>query len=242
MTRLGGRVVLVAGAGSGIGRATAIAAALEGATVVVAGRRAAALEDVRRRIAECGGRARIAEADAKDEAAMSQVVASTVDELGRLDALVNCVGTNIAERSLDELSRDRWDGLLADNLTAAFAITRAVVPSFREHGGGLLIHVASAAVYRPDLSGVGYQAAKSGVMGLAHGTMQEEREHGIRVSVVYPGLTETPLVDRRPTPVPRDVRDKAMQPEDVANVCIALIALPPRAYVPDVSIYPSLLL
>lgn len=242
MSRLDGKVVLVAGAGSGMGRATALAAAREGASVVAVGRRAEALEELRREIERSGGRALVARADAADEAAMGGVVRTTVDELGRIDALVNCVGTNIPERSLDELSRERWDGLLADNLTAAFVLTRAVVPVLREHGGGLLIHVASAAVNRPDMSGLGYQAAKAGVMGLAHATMQEEREHGIRVSVVYPGLTETPLVDRRPTPVPADVRAKAMQPDDVADVCVALLALPARAYVPDLSIYPSLLL
>ncbi len=242
MNRLGEQVVLVAGASSGMGKATAIAAAREGAAVVVVGRRTESLEQVRQEILQLGGRARVFQADAADEAAIGFVVRTVVEEFGAINALVNCVGTNIRERSLDEVTRDRWDALLEDNLTAAFTLTRAVVPVLRNQGGGLLIHVASAAVDHPDLSGVGYQAAKAGVMGLAHATMQEERERGIRVSVIYPGLTETRLVDRRPTPVPPEIRAKAMQPEDIADVCVALLALPARAYVPDVSVYPSKLL
>lgn len=242
MSRLGGQIVMIAGGTSGMGRATAIAAAREGATVVVVGRRAESLEHVRQEILQLGGRARVFQADATDEEAIGLAIGAVIEQFGHINALVNCVGTNIRERSLDEVSRDRWDALLTDNLTASFTLTRAVVPVLRHQGGGLLIHVTSAAVNRPDLSGVGYQAAKAGVMGLAHATMQEERERGIRVSVVYPGLTETRLVDRRPTPVPPETLAKAMQPEDIADVCVALLALPARTYVPDVSVYPSLLL
>jgi NADP-dependent 3-hydroxy acid dehydrogenase YdfG len=69
--------------------------------------------------------------------------------------------------------------------------------------------------------------------------MEEERDNGIRVSVVFPGMTDTPLLDKRPQPTPAAQRAKALQPEDVAELCIAIISLPPRAYVPEVIVYPA---
>ena len=69
--------------------------------------------------------------------------------------------------------------------------------------------------------------------------MEEERQHGIRVTVVFPGLTDTPLLDRRPTPPTPEARAKALQPADVAFLCLAVMALPPRAHVPEILVYPS---
>lgn len=84
-----------------------------------------------------------------------------------------------------------------------------------------------------------YQASKAGLVGLAHGTMEEEREHGLRVTVLFPGLTDTPLVLKRPTPTPPEVLARALQPEDVAAACLFVLRLPPRAHVPELLLYPS---
>ena len=98
--------------------------------------------------------------------------------------------------------------MIAANLSAAFNLTQAVVPVLRSQGGGLIIYVSSAAAKKPDRSSVAYQASKAGVVGLAHGTMEEERQHGIRTTVIFPGLTDTPLVLKRPTPAPRGARER----------------------------------
>lgn len=129
--------------------------------------------------------------------------------------------------------------MLRTNLDAAYQLTRAVLPVFRAAGGGLLIHTASRAVHAADASGVSYQAAKAGVAALAHATAVEEQESGIRVSVVYPGLTDTRLVQQRPTPPTASELQHALQPGDVAQVIQLLLDLPARAHVPDVSVYPS---
>lgn len=125
------------------------------------------------------------------------------------------------------------------NLKSAFNLTQAIVPVFRRQRDGLLIHIASSAAKKPDRSGIAYQASKAGVAALAHGTMEEERENGIRVSVIYPGMTDTPLVYKRPTPPTPEMLAKALQPEDVAAACMFVMGLPSRAHVPELILYPS---
>ncbi len=239
MTALTDRVVAVAGATGGMGRATALAAAAAGATVVAIGRRREALDDVVAQIAANGGVALAAPGRIDDVEAMSRVISKAVDNFGRVDALVNAIGGNITERALTVLSPAGWRDVLAANLDAAFALTQAVLPTFRAQQDGLLLHIASSAAKKPDQSGAAYQAAKSGVVGLAHATMEEERANGVRVTVLFPGLTDTPLVAKRPVPVPADVLARALQPDDVAHLCLALLSLPARAHVPEVSLYPA---
>jgi NADP-dependent 3-hydroxy acid dehydrogenase YdfG len=115
----------------------------------------------------------------------------------------------------------------------------AMLPVFRRQRDGLLIHITSSAARKPDASGVGYQASKAGVAALAHATMEEERANGIRVSVLYPGLTDTPMVELRPTPPTPEMLAKALQPDDVARMCFAVMTLPARAYVPELVLYPA---
>ena len=109
----------------------------------------------------------------------------------------------------------------------------------RSQGAGLILYIASACVQIPDLSGVSYQATKHGLVGLAHGTFQEEQENGIRTTVIFPGLTDTPLVDKRPAPTPPEVLAKALQPEDVAEACLFAASLPARARVPELVLMPA---
>jgi NADP-dependent 3-hydroxy acid dehydrogenase YdfG len=234
------QVILIAGASSGMGRATALAAADAGATLVVAARNAEALKDVAAAAEQRGARVTAIPTDATDRDAVERLIEATIASYGRIDALVNTVGTNIPRRALAELTRESWADMIAANLSAAFNLTQAVVPVLRDQGGGLIIYVSSAAAKKPDRSGVAYQASKAGVVGLAHGTMEEERQHGIRTSVIFPGLTDTPLVLKRPTPTPPEVLAKALQPEDVAAAVLFVLRLPPRAHVPELVLYPSL--
>jgi NAD(P)-dependent dehydrogenase (short-subunit alcohol dehydrogenase family) len=232
-------VVLVAGASSGMGRATAIAAAAAGATLVVASRNRPALDEVVASLRATGAPVLTVPTDMTDLEAVTHLAGAARREFGRIDAVVNTVGTNIPRRVLDELTPESWSDLIATNLTSAFHLTQAVVPIFRDQGGGLLIHVSSSAAKRPDLSGITYQATKAGLVGLAHGTMEEERKHGVRTTVIFPGLTDTPMVEKRPTPTPPEVLRHALQPEDVAAACLFVMRLPARAHVPELLLYPS---
>lgn len=236
---LAGMVVVVAGASSGMGRATAHALGAAGGRVVAGARNSDALRETVETITNAGGEAVAVPTDATDAVACRRLVAAATERYGRLDALVNAVGTNIRNRALDDLTEESWAEMLATNLTAAFHLTRAAVPVMRGRGVGVLIHIASSAARKPDRSGVAYQATKAGVAALAHGTMEEERANGLRVSVIYPGLTDTPLVLKRPTPTPPEVLAQALQPEDIADACLFILGLPPRAHVPELVVYPS---
>ncbi len=238
---LDGLVVVIAGASSGMGRATAIELVRAGARLVVSARSGEALTSLASDLTADGADIIAVPADVTSLDAASDVVRTAIDRFGRVDVLINSVGTNIPQRSLGELTAESWRMLIDVNLTAAFNLTQAVLPTFRAQGGGLLIHISSSAAKKPDQSGVGYQASKAGLVGLAHGTMVEERANGVRVSVIFPGMTDTPLVQKRPTPTPPETLAKALQPEDVAAACRFIVGLPARAHVPELVLYPSAL-
>lgn len=237
----GQRVAIVAGASGGIGRATAAGLAADGFRVVVAARSAERLATLAEEIGAAGGEAVAVPADAAIRADCTRVVAAALDRFGRVDALVNTVGVNIPGRQVMEITDETWRLMIDGNLTAAFNLTQAIVPHYRERPGGLLIHISSISALRTDPSGAAYQAAKAGVAALAHATMLEERAHGTRVTVLYPGLIDTDFMKYRPTPVPRAMLDVALQADDVAAACRFVAGLPPHVHIPDMTIMPTAL-
>lgn len=230
------QVAVIVGASSGMGRETALGFARAGATTVLSARREDRLDALAE---EIGGGAMACPMDVEDTASVGRAVEAIMQRLGRVDVLVYAAGTNIPDRALDALTPETWDMMLATNLSGAFHCTQAVLPTMRGQGGGLIIYISSVAVQLPDASGVSYQAAKHGLVGLAHGTFQEERDNGIRTTVIFPGLTDTPLVLKRPTPTPPEVMAHALQPEDVAAACLFAASLPARARVPELMMMPA---
>ena len=236
---LSGQVVLVAGASSGMGKATAIAAAEAGAQIVLAARNATALEQIVASITQKGGSAIAVATDILNRDDVDHLLETILQTYGRITTVVYSVGTNLPHRAIDELTAESWANMMDINLTTAFHLTQAVLPIFRKQREGLLIYISSSSAKKPDRSGISYQAGKAGIVGLAHGTMEEEREHGIRTTVIFPGLTDTPLVLKRPMPTPPEVMAHALQPEDVAESCLFVMSLPARAHVPELTLYPS---
>ncbi len=236
---LAGRSVLVAGASSGIGAATAIRAAAGGASVTLFARNTERLDAVRQRIISGGGTAEVVSGDATDESAVAAAVDATVRRNGRLDVVVNSVGVNIPDRALTVLTEKRWHYLLESNVDSAFVLTQAALPQFRDQGDGLLLHISSVCAKRADMSGVGYQASKAAVAALANATMEEERQGGLRVTVVYAGFANTPLVNQRPVPPDPQELELALDPDDVARMCVAVMTMPARAHVPEVLVAPT---
>ena len=223
-----------------MGRATSLLFAREGASVAVAGRRAGLLHELGEQITEETGRVTLAlPCDTQDREQVRALLETTRLQFGRIDVLVYSTGTNIPDRSLDRLTPDTWEMMLGTNLTGAFHCTQLLVPILREQGGGLILYLSTGAVKRGDLSGVSYQASKCGLDGLAAGTMAEEKANGIRTSVIYPGLCDTPLVLKRPAPTPPEVMQHALMPEDLAEACLFVAGLPPRCHVPELMLLPS---
>jgi NAD(P)-dependent dehydrogenase (short-subunit alcohol dehydrogenase family) len=222
VSALDGRVALVAGASSGIGLATARALADAGATVHAAARRE--VPDLRSH-----------RLDITDRAA----VAALAQELPELDILVIAAGTNIPDRALDRLTPEGWDELVAVNLTGAFNLLHAFRRALRA-ARGHVVTVGSVSGSWPDVSGAAYQAAKAGVLALMRAAAFEERD-GVRHTAILPGVVDTPILERRPSPPDAGTRALMLQPEDVAAACVFAVSLPARAYVPELTILPTAL-
>lgn len=239
MSAPAGQAALVVGASSGMGRAVASALADAGARVMAAARRIERLRSWQDEVRARGGEADSRLCDVTDRAQVDRLVSETLARFGCIDLMVYCAGTNIPERAMDVLQPKTWEAMLAVNLTGAFHCTRAVLPAMRDRENGLIVYISSIAVHLPDLSGAAYQASKHGLSGLAHATRLEEKANGIRTSVIFPGLCRTDLVHRRPVPTPKEVLDRALEPEDVAQAVLAVASLPPRAVVPEMELLPS---
>src|SRR5436305_2574552 len=238
MSRLEGQVALVTGAGSGVGRATALALAAEGAAVVLAGRTEASLHETAAMVAalpRCTPESvLVVPCDVTVPVQVHDMVADVHRRWSRLDILVNNAGLNMPRRALTELRLEDWQRIVATNLDGAFLCVHAALPIMRAQGGGTLIHIGSQAARRPSpLAGAAYTAAKAGLAGLSAMINAEERRHGIRSSLLILGDVDTPLLDQRPEPPPAAARALAVQTEDVA-ACVVLIAtLPGRVTVEE---------
>jgi NAD(P)-dependent dehydrogenase (short-subunit alcohol dehydrogenase family) len=239
MNTLSDKSILITGGGSGIGLAAARLFLAEGARVAIAGRDA----DKLRRAADSlspGDRLIHRPTDVTDPEQVRQLVEDVNRRFGRIDVLVNNAGLNIKERTLRELTPERWQRLLAGNLEGAFHCMQAVLPFMRERRDGLIINVNSISGKRANpLGGAGYIAAKFGLRGLAMGVAAEEKPNGIRVSSIYPGEVDTPILEQRPSQVTEEHRRSMLKPEDVAAAVLFIAALPANATVPELVITPS---
>ena len=236
MSDLRDQIAVIVGSSSGMGRAAAVSYAEQGAKVVLAARSVDKLEELATQI---GDDALVCPTDVEDSAQVESLIQKTIDTFGRVDILVYATGTNIPDRSLENLSYETWNMMISTNLTGAFHCTKAVLPVMRQQKAGLIIYLSSGCVQSPDVSGVSYQASKCGLSGLAHGTFKEEQANGIRTTVIFPGLCDTPLVFKRPTPTPPEVMAKALQPRDVADACLFVATLPSRTRVPELVLLPA---
>ena len=236
---LTGKVVVVVGGSSGMGRASALAFARAGAHVVVSARRREALDEVVREIEAAGGRAVAHAADMTKRDEALGLIERAKEAFGRIDVLLYATGTNIPRRAIAELSFEDWEEVLDTNLSGAFYCTKAVLPVMLEQGDGLIIYLSTGAAKRADVSGVSYQASKRGLDGLAQGVMQELKGRGVRTTVIYPGLCDTPLLLKRPTPTPPEVVAKALRPEDVAETCLFVAQMPSRVHIPELIVAPA---
>jgi serine 3-dehydrogenase (NADP+) len=236
---MNGRVVLILGASSGIGRATAVLFARERAQVVAAARREQRLQSLKEELASEGHDITVRCSDVSSPEHMQLLAQETLQQFGRIDILVYASGTNTPNRSMERLSPGLWDSLVDVNLNGAYYATHAVLPGMRTARSGLLVYVSSMGGVMPDLSGAAYQASKRGVLGLAHAVRMEEKQNGIRTSVVCPGLVNTELVEQRPVKVLPEVLAQALQPEDVAETILYIAKLPGRAAIPELHLVPA---
>jgi NADP-dependent 3-hydroxy acid dehydrogenase YdfG len=237
---LSGKVAVVTGAGTGIGRAAAAALHEAGARVALLGRRQAPLEACAAALSERGeGRALALPADVTDREGLARAIDSVLSRWERIDILVNNAGTNIPRRSLAETSPADWDEVVAVNLTGAFNAVQAVLPALRRQGSGHIINIGSTSALRASkLGGAAYCAAKHGIVALNDIINQEGKEYGVRGTAIHPGEVDTPILDKRPQPVSEERRRAILRPEDIARAVLFAAASPPRVVVSEIVVKP----
>jgi NAD(P)-dependent dehydrogenase (short-subunit alcohol dehydrogenase family) len=238
MGKLQQQVAIVVGACGGMGRAIALALVAEGAKIAVADCRQDNLDELVTEIKKLSGEVISLPVDVTKRHDVDALVRAAAERFGKVDVLVNAVGVTTPNRELAFVEPAAWDRTIQINLTGAFHCTQAVLSRMRDQKGGLIIHISSISGLWGDRSGAAYQASKHGIVGLANATMMEERLNGIRVTVIYPGLCHTPILKNRRVPLSQEQLDLLLKPEDIAQACVFVASLPPRAYVSDLVIMP----
>ncbi|REJ88728.1 MAG: SDR family NAD(P)-dependent oxidoreductase [Planctomycetota bacterium] len=237
---LNGRTVLITGGGTGIGAGIALAMAAAGARVAVSGRREDPLKETADQ-SSADNRIVFRTCDVADRSSSEALVKWATSELGSVDILVNSAGLNIPKRAVAELDPADWDKLIQVNATGAYNCIHAVLPQMRDRKDGLIVNISSIAGIRASLlGGVAYSASKFAMSALGMCVGLEEKDNGIRVTNVYPGEVETPILDNRPVQVSAEHRARILQPEDVAALVVTIASLPPRAHVPEIVIKPTI--
>lgn len=239
MGKLSDKTALVTGGGTGIGLAIALAFAHEGCQVVITGRR----EDILRQATESHPTTpslRWHTADVADRRSVAALFDWIQQHVGTIDILVNAAGVNIPNRRMCQMNPEQWDYIMAVNATGAYNCMYYALPSMRQRRDGLIVNISSISGKRASqLGGVAYSASKFAMTALGMCVANEENAHGIRVTNVYPGEVDTPILDYRPTPVSDEHRRSILRPEDVGQLVLAIALLPPHVHVPEVIIKPT---
>ena len=234
------RTALVTGAGSGIGLGVAQTLASMGFRLAMVGRDASKLEQAAKTLPAGSSQPLLIPCDVADRESVKGLVEKVLAEFGSIEVLVCNAGTNVRHRSLEKLSPEDWDLMVATNLTGAFNLVHYVLPSMREKKDGLIVQICSISGIRAStLGGAGYSASKFGQSALGICIGREEGPRGIRSTVIYPGEVNTPILDARPVAVPKERREAILQPEDVASAVKFLVELHPRAHVAELVITPT---
>ena len=236
---LSGQNALVIGGGSGMGAATALALADSGAQVAVSGRRQAKLQEIIKEAPE-GAFLKDYAADVSDRDSLAALFDWFDCNFSSLDIFVNAAGVNIPDRAMEDLSPDDWDKVIEINLTGAYDCLRLALERMRPRKDGLVVMINSVSGKRSNpLGGVAYNASKFGMTALGACVAEEERENGIRITNLFPGEVNTPILDQRPVPPTEEHRAGILQPEDIAAAVLMLAKLDSRAHVPELVMKPT---
>ena len=234
------KTAVITGAGSGVGRATSLLLARNGWRCVILGRRESTLKETAALAGKLAPQLIPHVCDISDPAAVDRMAQFAHDQLGDIEVLVNAAGTNTPNRSLKELTFEKYRELVETNLTGSYMCVQAFLPRMRQRKSGTIINIVSeAGKAASPKSGPAYVVSKFGMTGLNQSINAEEKSNGIRACAIFPGDIDTPLLEKRPAPPPPEARKHMLQSEDVAECAWLAINLPPRAVVEEILIRPG---
>ncbi len=229
------QVAVVTGAARGMGEAISKRLAAMGALVVLIARDTAQLQRVQSEIEASGGSAQVAQLDLLHAQSIANLAESIASSHGRCDILVNNAAIGSSGKPLHEMPPAEWDQLMATNLRGPYLMIRALAPMMIAAKSGHIVNISSLAGHSPLPNGAAYSASKWGLNGLTYSVAEELRPHGIRVSVIAPGSTNTHFEGGSDRKDPK----KKIQPDDVARVVAMLVTQAPQSFVSEVLLRPT---
>ncbi len=240
MGTLDGKVAIVTGGGTGIGKETARMMAAEGAKVVIAGRRQQPLDEVVAGINASHGRVVARAADLEDGDAAAALGGWTLKHFGRVDIVVNNAGHSSKARSIRWVAAEEWQSVFKVNVEGVYRLTQSVIEDMVKRGDGTVITVSSMAALTPGLlGGAPYSAAKAASLALMREINTELRNRGIRACTIIPAEVDTPILNKRPLPPDEKARSTMMRPEDVAEAIMLCATMPSRTLVSEIVMMPT---
>ncbi|KIL37264.1 3-ketoacyl-ACP reductase [Cohnella kolymensis] len=229
------KTAIITGAGKGIGKACAIALAKEGVNLGIVARSGIDLAALKASLSGTYGvKVQIAAADISNKTEVDSAVSTIAENFESVDILLNNAGTAQFGTVLD-MDPEEWERIVRVNLMGTYYMTRAVLPTMVKQNGGDIINIASTAGERGFATGSAYCASKAGVLGFTEALMQEVRKSNIRVTALNPSTVNTELA--RNTGLNVGTKDRMMQPEDVAELVMAALKLPPRVFIKSAGIW-----
>jgi NAD(P)-dependent dehydrogenase (short-subunit alcohol dehydrogenase family) len=234
MAQLAGKIAIITGAGSGIGKGVARAFHQEGAQLVIASRDLRKLKEARQELEKTGAKVLVVPTDVTDETHVRQLFEETVATFGRVDILVNNAGV-FDGGPLEELSLETWQKVLAVNLTGPFLCCREAMRIMKRQKGGRIINIGSISAQMPRLYSVPYTTTKHGLAGLTKAAALEGRDFGVVVSCLHPGNVAT---ERRRNSKAAADQEPMMTPDELAMAAVTMAALPPHVNLLEAIILP----
>ena len=240
MLSIKGKIAWVTGAGTGIGRAGALALAEAGAHVILSGRRVAQLVAVANRITDTSGSAEIEALDIVDAKAVNDAVGRIVANHRRLDILINSAGLNLPNRRWSDITNEAWNTIINVDLNGAFNVSHAALKVMREQRDGLIVNVSSMASQRVGgVSGIAYTSAKHALNAMSESINHENCHLGIRACALCPGEVATEILDLRPAPPSDEERARMVQEEDVGATILFIAQMPTHVCLNEIHITPT---
>lgn len=223
-----GKTAYITGAGSGIGRATALQLAQEGVNVGLIARTESKLKAVAEKVESLGVKASFAVADIANMEEVNQAISRLQNDLGSADILINNAGIG-AHGTLLEMDPEEWKHIVEVNVFGTYHVTRAVLPQMIEKNRGDIINISSSNGLKADAGSSAYSASKFAVQGMTEALMQEVRRNNIRVFTLNPSLVATEMMfgDK----LDEQDKEKFMQPEDLAEYMVSQLKLHPRIFI-----------